>query len=100
MTSASVSRPMARRHATSTQLAAIVVERLDGFAGPVVTAPPAVINATGVIVHTNLGRAPWPAVVDRGGRGRSRPATSSSSWTATPVGAARAHASPRTTSSR
>jgi L-seryl-tRNA(Ser) seleniumtransferase len=23
--------------------------------------PPAAINATGVIVHTNLGRAPWPA---------------------------------------
>jgi L-seryl-tRNA(Ser) seleniumtransferase len=42
-------------------LAAIVVDRLDGFAGPVVSAPPAVINATGVIVHTNLGRAPWPA---------------------------------------
>ena len=41
-------------------LAAIVVDRLDGFAGPVVKAPPAVINATGVIVHTNLGRAPWP----------------------------------------
>jgi L-seryl-tRNA(Ser) seleniumtransferase len=41
-------------------LAAIVVERLDGFAGPIVTAPAAVINATGVIVHTNLGRAPWP----------------------------------------
>lgn len=43
-------------------LAAIVVDRLDGFAGRVVAAPPAVINATGVIVHTNLGRAPWPAV--------------------------------------
>jgi L-seryl-tRNA(Ser) seleniumtransferase len=42
-------------------LAGDVVTRLDGFAGPLLTAPPAVINATGVIVHTNLGRAPWPA---------------------------------------
>ena len=41
-------------------LARDVVARLDGFAGPVMSAPPAVINATGVIVHTNLGRAPWP----------------------------------------
>jgi L-seryl-tRNA(Ser) seleniumtransferase len=41
-------------------LAAEVVTRLDGFAGAVDAAPPAVINATGVIVHTNLGRAPWP----------------------------------------
>ena len=45
------------------ELAAMVVDRLDAFAGRVVTAPTAVINATGVIVHTNLGRAPWPAVV-------------------------------------
>ena len=44
--------------ATSDQsLADAVVERLRAFA-----APPrlAAINATGVIVHTNLGRAPWP----------------------------------------
>ena len=44
-------------------LAAAVVDRLDGFAGPTEAAPPAVINATGVIVHTNLGRAPWPLAV-------------------------------------
>ena len=33
-----------------------------------------VINATGVIIHTNLGRAPWPAEV-----ARSRPAAANSS---------------------
>ncbi len=46
-------------------LGSAVVEMLAAFDGPV--APPdaahahplAVINATGVIVHTNLGRAPW-----------------------------------------
>jgi L-seryl-tRNA(Ser) seleniumtransferase len=43
-------------------LAEAVVARLDSFAGPVVVAAPAVINATGVIVHTNLGRAPWPSL--------------------------------------
>ncbi len=42
-------------------LAGAVVDRLDSFAGPAVAAPVAAINATGVIVHTNLGRAPWPA---------------------------------------
>jgi L-seryl-tRNA(Ser) seleniumtransferase len=35
---------------------------IAGFEGAGV---PAVINATGVIVHTNLGRAPWPASVAR-----------------------------------
>ena len=49
-----------------------------------------VLNATGVIVHTNLGRAPLAAAGPGGGdahRGRIR-ATSSSTWP--PAGAARA----------
>jgi L-seryl-tRNA(Ser) seleniumtransferase len=41
-------------------LATAALTRLDGFAD---AGPPAVINGTGVIVHTNLGRAPWPAPV-------------------------------------
>ena len=32
------------------------------------TAPQRVINATGVIVHTNLGRAPWPEAAIRAAR--------------------------------
>lgn len=40
-------------------LADRVVERLLAFERP--GGPETVINATGVIVHTNLGRAPWPA---------------------------------------
>ncbi len=45
---------------TATELASLVRARLDGFAASGVEP---VINATGVIVHTNLGRAPWPASV-------------------------------------
>ena len=47
-------------------LAAAVVGRLDSFAGTLAPTSVAVINATGVIVHTNLGRAPWPAVAAAG----------------------------------
>jgi L-seryl-tRNA(Ser) seleniumtransferase len=41
-------------------MADAVVARLDRFVSPLDMPPPPVINATGVIVHTNLGRAPWP----------------------------------------
>jgi L-seryl-tRNA(Ser) seleniumtransferase len=44
------------------QLARRVAERLRDEARPLV---PAVINATGVIIHTGLGRAPWPAAAAR-----------------------------------
>jgi L-seryl-tRNA(Ser) seleniumtransferase len=47
-------------------LAAAVVDRLDSFAGTLAPTQPAVINATGVIVHTNLGRAPWAAAAIAG----------------------------------
>jgi L-seryl-tRNA(Ser) seleniumtransferase len=40
-----------------TALATELAGRLSAIARP---APRRVINATGVIVHTNLGRAPWP----------------------------------------
>jgi L-seryl-tRNA(Ser) seleniumtransferase len=43
-------------------LAAVARGRLDRFAAPGIEH---VINATGVIIHTNLGRAPWPLPVAR-----------------------------------
>ena len=47
------------------ELADVVSRRLDGFEAVGNTGPGAVINATGVIAHTNLGRAPWPAAAIR-----------------------------------
>ncbi len=43
-------------------LAIAVLDRLDADAGGL---PARVINATGVIIHTNLGRAPWPEAAVR-----------------------------------
>ena len=46
-------------------LAAAVRDRLDGFTDPSGSGLTTVLNATGVILHTNLGRAPWPkAAID------------------------------------
>jgi L-seryl-tRNA(Ser) seleniumtransferase len=43
-------------------LADDLLGRLDDFADPFGSGLVQVINATGVILHTNLGRATWPAV--------------------------------------
>jgi L-seryl-tRNA(Ser) seleniumtransferase len=44
------------------ELSDVARDRLGRFGEPSVAT---VINATGVIVHTNLGRAPWPAPIAR-----------------------------------
>ena len=41
-------------------LAEAVRERLEAFTDPAASGLTTVLNATGVILHTNLGRAPWP----------------------------------------
>ena len=46
-------------------LADAVQDRLEDLDDATLTMPPQVINATGVILHTNLGRAPWPAAAIR-----------------------------------
>jgi len=51
-------------------LADAVVARLDAHLGS--ARPVRVINATGVIVHTNLGRAPWPEAAIRAAEAATR----------------------------
>jgi L-seryl-tRNA(Ser) seleniumtransferase len=46
--------------ASEVDLADAVIGRLAALGDPDMSMPPRVINATGVILHTNLGRAPWP----------------------------------------
>src|SRR5262249_6251791 len=47
-----------RAVASADELAAETVARLESWAD---VPAAAAINATGVVIHTNLGRAPWPA---------------------------------------
>ena len=57
------------RPATVEALADELVARLDAQSTPGLTP---VVNATGVIVHTNLGRAPWPEAAIRAAAAAAR----------------------------
>ena len=60
-------RPAAR-------LAEDVLARLTAFAGPAGSGLIPVINASGVIIHTNLGRAAWPrAAIEAASRAAAEP---------------------------
>ncbi len=45
---------------TDDELADALLGLVDDLADPQLALPPPMINATGVVLHTNLGRAPWP----------------------------------------
>ena len=53
---------LADRHPSRTieELADAAIAARERFADPLRSGLPPVLNATGVILHTNLGRAPWP----------------------------------------
>jgi L-seryl-tRNA(Ser) seleniumtransferase len=63
--------------ATARPLAAVasaLVARLDAFAAPDAAGLPSALNATGVLLHTNLGRATWaPAAVAAAARAAAGP---------------------------
>ena len=76
---------------------AAVADRLDGVRRPGGERPDARSSTRPAsILHTNLGRAPWPAAAIEAATPRPPAATRSSSSTARPAGAGRGSGPPRT----